>query len=149
MKTSLLLHRCALTKPALLITFIGAGIGDVALFNESNRWHLAPNVAKQELFEGCENYITLKFINHFLMSDYGRKELFKHVKATAQPSLSMGTIRDIDYPLPPFEEQKEIVKKIKKLFKICDELETQINSSKTNSKTLMQAVLKEAFENNE
>jgi len=147
MDISLKLHRCALTKPALLITFIGAGIGDVALFNEKERWHLAPNVAKQEVFQGCEEFILLKFINHFLMSDYGRKEIFKHVKATAQPSLSMGTIRDIDYPLPPFEEQKEIVKKIENLFKICDELETQINSSKTNSQTLIQAVLKEAFEN--
>ena len=146
MDTSLKLHRCALIKPALLITFIGAGIGDVALFNEKKRWHLAPNVAKQELFQGCENFISLKFINHFLMSDNGRAELFKHVKATAQPSLSMGTIRDIDYPLPPFEEQVEIVKKIENLFKICDELETQINSSKINSQTLMQAVLKEAFE---
>jgi len=58
----------------------------------------------------------------------------------------MGTIRDIDYPLPPFEEQVEIVKKIENLFIICDELETQINSSKINSQTLMQAVLKEAFE---
>jgi len=51
------------------------------------------------------------------------------------------------YPLPPFEEQKEIVKKIENLFKICDELETQINSSKTDSQTLIQSVLKEAFEN--
>lgn len=146
MDTSLKLHRCALIKPALLITFIGAGIGDVALFNEEKRWHLAPNVAKQELFEGCEDLISLKFINHYMMSDIGKKELFKHVKATAQPSLSMGTIRDIDYPIPPIEEQKEIVKKIEKLFAICDELEEQINSSKQNTQTLMQAVLKEAFE---
>lgn len=146
MDTSLKLHRCALTKPALLVTFIGAGIGDVALFNEEKRWHLAPNVAKQEVFEGCEDLISLKFINHYMMSNIGKKELFKHVKATAQPSLSMGTIRDIDYPIPPIEEQKEIVNKIEKLFAICDELEEQINSSKQNTQSLMQAVLKEAFE---
>jgi len=147
METSLKLHRCALTKPSLLVTFIGAGIGDVALFNEKKRWHLAPNVAKQELFEGCEDLISLKFINHYMMSDIGKQELFKHIKATAQPSLSMGTIRDIDYPIPPIEEQKQIVNKIEKLFAICDELEEQINSSKQNTQTLMQAVLKEAFEN--
>jgi len=146
MDTSLKLYRCSLTKPALLITFIGAGIGDVALFNEKERWHLAPNVAKQEVFQGCEKFISLKFINYFLMSDYGRKELFKHVKATAQPSLSMGTIRDIDYPLPPYEEQKEIVKKIEKLFAVCDALDKEVQSSKKSSEELMQAVLKEAFE---
>lgn len=146
MDTSLKLHRCALTKPALLITFIGAGIGDVALFNEQERWHLAPNVAKQEQFEGCEDLISLKYINHYLMSNTGKKELFKHVKATAQPSLSMGTIRDIDFPIPPIEEQQEIVNKIEKLFAKCDELEEQINNSKQNTQTLMQSVLKEAFE---
>jgi len=32
--TSLLLDRCSLTKKCLLVTFIGAGIGDVATFNE-------------------------------------------------------------------------------------------------------------------
>jgi type I restriction enzyme S subunit len=40
-KTSEYLERCALIKNCLLVTFIGAGIGDVALFNETERWHLA------------------------------------------------------------------------------------------------------------
>jgi type I restriction enzyme S subunit len=48
--------------------------------------------------------------------------------------------------LPPSNEQIEIVNKIEKLFAICAELEEQINSSKQNTQTLMQAVLKEAFE---
>jgi len=146
-ETSLKLERCALTKQALLITFIGAGIGDVALFDEKKRWHLAPNVAKQEIFEGCEDLISLRFINQYLMSNVGREELFKHVKATAQPSLSMGTIRDIDYPIPPIEEQKEIVATIEKLFALCDELESEINQNKTTVDNLMATVLKEAFEN--
>jgi len=48
-------------------------------------------------------------------------------------------------PLPPFEEQKEIVKQIEKIFAVCEELEDQINSSKQNTQTLMQAILNEAF----
>ena len=51
-----------------------------------------------------------------------------------------------DNSIELFEEQKEIVKKIENLFKIHNELETQINSSKINSQTLMQSVLKEALE---
>jgi type I restriction enzyme S subunit len=47
--------------------------------------------------------------------------------------------------LPALQEQNEIVKKIQNLFKICDELEAQINRSKINVEILMQAVLKEAF----
>ncbi len=49
------------------------------------------------------------------------------------------------FPLPPLQEQKEIVRKIENLFAICDELQTQIEASKKSSQTLMQAVLKEVF----
>jgi restriction endonuclease S subunit len=47
------------------------------------------------------------------------------------------------------EEQKQIVKKIESLFKLCDRLEEQIESSKESSQKLMQSVLQEAFEHKE
>lgn len=147
-KTSELLERCSLSKKCLLVTFIGAGIGDVATFNENKRWHLAPNVAKMEPFEGCEEFIDIKFLNYYLLSPIGRKEIFKHIKATAQPSLSMGTIRDIDFPIPPIQEQKEIVEKVETLMQKCNALEQEITQSEEHANMLMQAVLKEAFESN-
>jgi len=145
-ETSFLLNRCALVKECLLVTFIGAGIGDVATFNEKTRWHLAPNVAKMEPFVGCEDILEIKYLNYFLLSPVGRNEIFKHIKATAQPSLSMTTIRDIDFPLPPISEQKEIVKKVEQLIAHCQNLEQEIKMSEANAQVLMQAVLKEAFE---
>lgn len=145
-KTSELLERCSLSKKCLLVTFIGAGIGDVATFNENKRWHLAPNVAKMEPFEGCEEFLDIKFLNYYLLSPVGRKEIFKHIKATAQPSLSMGTIRDIDFPIPPIQEQKEIVEKVETLMLKCNALELEIAQSEQHANMLMQAVLKEAFE---
>jgi type I restriction enzyme S subunit len=145
-KTSLQLDRCSLTKKCLLVTFIGAGIGDVATFNEKERWHLAPNVAKMEPFEGCEYMIEVKFINYFLMSNIGQRELFKHIKATAQPSLSMGTIRDIDIPLPPLPEQHRILAKIDQLMQLCDSLEQSIQQNQQYTQELLQVALKEALE---
>ena len=61
----------------------------------------------------------------------------------------MGRIRSFPIPLPPLQEQKQIVKKIESLFKLCDRLEEQIKSSKESSEKLMQSVLKEAFEERE
>lgn len=145
-QTSELLERCALTKKSLLVTFIGAGIGDVATFEENERWHLAPNVAKMEPFIGCENLLSVKFINYFMMSDIGQKEIFKHVKATAQPSLSMGTIRDIDIPLPPLHEQEQIVAKLEELMAFCDGLEQSIKESQGYNEKLLQQVLREALQ---
>ena len=128
-KTSFSLERSALTKKCLLVTFIGAGIGDVALFDEKIRWHLAPNVAKMELLEGCEKALNIMYLNYYLISEVGQKEIFKHLKATAQPSLSMETIRDIDFAIPPLEEQKAIVSTVESLFKQIDELHRQAKKS--------------------
>jgi len=49
-------------------------------------------------------------------------------------------------PLPPLNEQKRIVAKVRELMKLCDELEGQLRQSKKESERLMQAVLQEAFE---
>jgi len=141
LKTSKLLERCALTKESLLVTFIGAGIGDVALFDFQERWHLAPNVAKMEPFLDCENKVNLKYIACFLNSPLGRDEIFKHLKSTAQPSISMGTIRDIDYPLPPLAEQHRIVAKIDRLMTLCDELEKQIDAAESKQTNLLNSLM--------
>lgn len=141
LNTSKLLERCSLTKAALLVTFIGAGIGDVALFDFQERWHLAPNVAKMEPFSGCENKVNLKYIAYFLNSSVGRNEIFKHLKSTAQPSISMGTIRDIDYPLPPLPEQHRIVTKIDQLMALCNHLDRQIDAATGKQSALLNAVM--------
>ena len=144
-KTSATLERCALIKKCLLVTFIGAGIGDVDTFEETERWHLAPNVAKMEPFQGCEELINVKYLNYYLMTKLGQREIFKHVKATAQPSLSMGTIRDIDFAIPPLAEQKRIVKKLDELMQYCNELEVSIRESESQNEELLQQVLREAL----
>ncbi|GAB2630391.1 restriction endonuclease subunit S [Belliella aquatica] len=145
--TSELLYRCALTKPCLLMTFIGAGIGDVALFNKPQRWHLAPNVAKLEPFNYYEEKISPNYLLYYLMSPEGQKQIFKSSKATAQPSLSMGTIRDAIVTLPPLEEQKVIVDKVNTLMTLCDKLKKEIETHQTSQEQWMKSCLREVFEN--
>ena len=108
MGTSLLLNRCSLNQKALLLTFIGAGIGDVCLFNETQRFHLAPNVAKLELNEAYKSNIQEEYVMYYLGSDAGKGEINKISKASAQASLSMSTIRKIAFTLPPLSEQQSI-----------------------------------------
>ena len=88
--------------------------------------------------------IISKYVQYFFI--ISKDEIEKYAPATAQKNINLGIINELIFPLPPFNEIAEIVKKIENFFKICDELESQINSSKTNSQTLMQSVLKEAFE---
>lgn len=107
--TSLQLDRCSLNKKSLLMTFIGAGIGDVCIFNEPKRYHLAPNVAKIEKNSDYDDIICDEYIMYYHGSDAGKGEINKISKASAQASLSMSTIRRIAVVIPPMSEQQQIV----------------------------------------
>jgi type I restriction enzyme S subunit len=62
-------------------------------------------------------------------------------KATAQPSLSMATIRDVNVAFPPLAEQKRIVTKVDGLMPLCDELESRLLKSQTDCDRLMEAAV--------
>ena len=86
------------------------------------------------------------FLHNLVLSPFFQDMIFSSTTGAGREGLPKNNLEQFVIPIIPLEEQKEIVKKIENLFKICDELETQINSSKTSSQTLIQAVLKEAFE---
>ena len=130
---SLQLERSALIKKCLLMTFIGAGIGDTCIFPALKRCHLAPNVAKIEPYS---NEIDLKYALYYLMSDLGQLGVRGISKSTAQPSLSMATIRSMDLALPPLAEQYHIVAEIEKWFALIDQIE--------QSKADLQTAIKQA-----
>jgi type I restriction enzyme S subunit len=85
---------------------------------------------------------SLKYIEKYINAI----DLKPYITGGFQPKLSQANLSKIKVAIPPIEEQKEIVKKIESLFKICDALEEQIEQSKADSEMLMQAILREAFE---
>jgi type I restriction enzyme, S subunit len=60
-------------------------------------------------------------------------------------SLSVGKIRKIIIPLPPLLEQYRIVAKVDELMALCDRLESQLNTTQTNSQKLLESLLNEAL----
>ena len=50
--------------------------------------------------------------------------------------------------MPSIQEQKAIAAKVEKLLTLCDLLKQQISTTQIHIDELMQAVLKEAFEQN-
>lgn len=117
MELSEQLSRCALDTKCVLMTFIGAGIGEVAVFDNIRRNHLAPNVAK------IVPYVDINyFLMYYLMSAEGQLQIFQYMKRTAQPSLSMEVIRKVLVPLPPLAEQKRIVQEIEEMMPYCKKL---------------------------
>lgn len=140
-ETSKLLNRSALYQKCVLITFIGAGIGEVALFDKVERHHLAPNVAKIEILGENKNKIDEQYLIYYLMSSAGQEEVNKIKKASAQPSLSMETIRNMKIVIPELDEQYKIneylTKRIKEIEHIIDKTKKQIEKLKEAKQSLI------------
>jgi len=92
--------------------------------------------------------VLSKFIQYILSSYTVKKNMKSYMTgmADSQVNISQNNMKNFIMVLAPLQEQKQIVKKIESLFKLCDKLEEQIKSSKESSEKLMQSVLREAFE---
>jgi len=97
-------------------------------------------------FTSLVDYETSFYVKYFI--DATRDEIEKFAPATAQKNINLGIINMLSFPLPSLLEQKEIIAKVERLFAICDRLETQGTQNQTHAEQLMQAVLKEAFQQN-
>jgi type I restriction enzyme S subunit len=133
-------------KGDLLLGRVGAGIGETAVVDIDLEFAIYVSLGLVKTFKEHTNsdYLAIVF-----NSPYGVKYAKGNISSSggSAGNFNLGRIRSFPIPFPSQNEQNEIVKKMENLFKICDELETQINSSKINGEVLIRAVLKEAFEN--
>lgn len=111
-ETSNLLSRSKLYAGDILITYIGAYIGDIAQVRENDRFHLAPNIAKIVAGED----ILSDFLENILRSEKVQFYFKTLITTTANPSLTMGQIRSsyIMYPKNKLE-QKIICERIRNI----------------------------------
>jgi len=104
-------------------------------------------IAKADCF--CIRYnhefLIKELILFFLSSHFVYGNLIKKVHGMTRMRINTTQLKKIIFPLPPLAEQKRIVKKVKKLFTLCDTLESEIKESEIAAEKLMQSVLQEAF----
>ena len=100
--TSDLLPRSKLYYGDILMTYAGT-IGDVAMIDANDKYHLAPNVAKISLNDN-ENYNPVFMIHLFM---YSHDYIMTFASQVAQASINMEKIRNFEYYFPPVELQKE------------------------------------------
>ena len=115
------LPRSQVSKKCLLTPYVGT-IGNIGIHEREGIYHLGSNVGKIELFNENNINVYEEFVRYFLMSSYGYKELTKHKKATAQDSISIDAIRDVNIALPPTQEQRRIIENIQYWLSFVDEI---------------------------
>lgn len=95
------LSRSQLAPGDVVMTYVGANIGDVAVIDSEYKYHLAPNVAK--IRPNAEVYDPIYFMYMLmLLNSY----IVKNSADTAKAALGMERIRKLDVFVPPIEVQR-------------------------------------------
>lgn len=135
------LTRSNLRSGDLLMVFVGS-VGQVAMVPDDQKYFLGPNSGMIRI---KSRYVIPAFVEFFLRSPIGFSFTMSFAKAVTQPSLSMGAIRLIPLFIPPLEEQKIIVEKLKMYIDIIKESEEKMALFFKSLRTLDQSILSKAF----
>ena len=125
-------------KGTLCIALYGATVGKLGILGLD----AATNQAVCGIF--LPDFVDTKFAYRFLESQ--RRELIELGKGGAQSNISQEIIRNLELPLPPIEEQREIVAEIDKQFSRLEAGVAGLRRVRANLKRYRAAVLKAACE---
>ncbi len=89
--------------------------------------------------------ISSEFLHYFLQSEYFQKTVWSNASGATTPIVNKGKWEQIAIPMPPFDEQREIITKVNQLMLMCDELEKKIEKRDLYQGRIMQAIIKQAF----
>ncbi len=106
------LPRSQLAKNDVVMTYVGANIGDVAVIDDKYKYHLAPNVAK---IRPNVNIYNSDFLVQLLMML--RNYIVGNSADTAKAAIGMEKIRQLQLPIPPITLQNEFASFIKQIDK--------------------------------
>jgi len=116
------LERSKLYKGDILFTYVGANIGQFALVDENDKYHLAPNICR---IRTKNNEYLSNFLYCYFRSYYFQENLVNYAVGSSQPTMPMGNIRKILVPVPSLLEQEFISDTILSLDRKIDLLQRQ------------------------
>lgn len=125
----------------ILITVVGAGIGECGVVPESCKgYNIARAVAKVPIKD-----FNIKCVLFWLNSSNANKWMKTEAREVARPTLNLEQLRTIPLPLPPIQEQIEIERRVEQLLLLADKIEARYNKAKADLDKLPQSLLAKAF----
>jgi type I restriction enzyme S subunit len=89
--------------------------------------------------------ISTDFVYWALLADSTQTRMKNATRGVAVRGINIGDVRALQLPLPPRDEQTEIVRRIEQLFAFSDQLEARVNAAKVRIDRLTQSILAKAF----
>ncbi|MCU5396543.1 restriction endonuclease subunit S [Bacillus toyonensis] len=138
---NLICKRSKVDNHDILFAMIGT-IGNPVLVNNSSKEFSIKNVA---LFKPNRTVINSKYLYYYLKSPLYLQPLINNAKGSTQKFVSLGMLRKSPIILPPLNEQKRIVEKVKRLLNKIEEAKWLIEEAKETFELRRAAILDKAF----
>ena len=133
-------YKKPLNNSSLLISINGT-IGNQAFYNNEK-----VILGKSACYFNVLDCIDKKYISLLLSGKEFLNYAHKNATGSTIPNVSLKTMREFKFPLPPIEAQQAIVSKIEELFSELDKGIEDLKTAQQQLKTYRQSVLKWAFE---
>ena len=128
------LPRSQLKENDIVMTYVGVNIGDVALVDAKNKYHLAPNVAKISPYDINE---TNPVFFVYLLA-FNKEHFAGNATNTAKQALNMEKIRKLQIILPKIELQNQFADFVAQVDKSKLAIQQSLDELETLKKSLMQ-----------
>ena len=128
------LPRSQLKENDIVMTYVGVNIGDVALVDAKNKYHLAPNVAKISPYDINE---TNPVFFVYLLA-FNKENFAGNATNTAKQALNMEKIRKLQIILPKIELQNQFADFVAQVDKSKLAIQKSLDKLETLKKSLMQ-----------
>jgi type I restriction enzyme S subunit len=91
--------------------------------------------------------VSLRYVHLWAIAPPARAYFSTHASGAqaTMPKINQGTLLQLPVPIPPLAEQGRIVAKVEELMALCDRLEAQLTTTKTESRRLLEAALHHAL----
>ncbi|MDT8389176.1 MAG: restriction endonuclease subunit S [Lentisphaeria bacterium] len=124
------------------ILYTKGGTTGIAYFNTEPRdFNVWVHVAVLRLVDGVDG----RFIQHALNSKHCYDLAQRYTHGVGNQDLGLTRMVKITIPLPPLNEQTEIVRRVEELFAFADQIEQRVRDAQTRVDKLTQSILAKAF----
>ncbi|UUZ62418.1 restriction endonuclease subunit S [Polaromonas sp. P1-6] len=126
----------------LLYTVVGASYGRPVVVETDQPFCVQRHIAILKPAAELQG----KYLHLLLRSPFVYDQATGSLTGTAQPTIPLRPLRNFLVPLPPLAEQHRIVARVDELMALCDQLEAQLTTTQTDSRKLLEAVLRDALD---
>lgn len=141
--TSDKLKRSSIYPNDLIIVAVGAS-GSSCIVPESIQFGIMSQNCNK--FTLDSNIVFSHYVNQFLQLQLTKENLTSKITDTARPFLSLTNLKKLSIPIPPIEEQKEILRILDEYYFILDKANASLENQRKKIQLLYHQILQHAFE---